>query len=65
MKAWVYVEDGIVKAAMIDSMDRETLAQELGEWVLEGITPVLHDFGDEPIRINAPLPEKRQAELFL
>lgn len=65
MKAWVHLEDGIVKGAMLETVDRAELARELGEWVLDGVTPILHDFGDEPLRINMPLPLPRQGLLPL
>ena len=65
MKAWVHLEAGIVRGALLADQPREWLREQLGEWVLDGITPILHDFGDEQIVINASLPVKRQTELGL
>ena len=55
MKAWVTVKDGIVQAALLPTILREDLAWQLGEWLLDGETPILHDFEDEPITVGKPL----------
>jgi len=60
MKAWVHVEDGILRGVMLTIVPRDELACELGEWVLMGVVPALHDFGDEPITVGKPLPVIRQ-----
>ena len=65
MKAWVHVDDGLVRGAILADQPRGWVAEQLGEWVLEGIAPKLYDFGEEPIIVGAPLPIKRQQELAL
>lgn len=49
---------------MLDTVERDELAHELGEWMLIGVTPILHDFEDKPLLINSPLPERYQGILF-
>ena len=63
MKAWVTVRDGIVQAALLPTILREDLAWQLGEWLLDGETPILHDFEDEPITVGKPLPVSGQLVL--
>jgi hypothetical protein len=60
MKCWIHLDQGIVRGAALPTIPHEALATILGEWVLEGVTPILYDFQDEPIIVNAPLPEQRQ-----
>lgn len=58
MKLWVHLEDGIVRGLMVADgrIPRDDLARGLGEWVLEGVTPILHDFGDGSAKVGVPLP---------
>lgn len=58
MKLWVHLKDGIVRGLMMAEgyLDHDEHARYLGEWVLEGITPLLYEFGSGPAKINVSLP---------
>lgn len=57
MKRWLHLEDGVIKGMMNADVPRDELARELGEWVLQGVTPVLFDMGASTLHVkNDPLP---------
>jgi hypothetical protein len=64
---WLHVEGGIVVGALMAGvLPREEEAQLVGEWLLDGIAPVLRDLGEAPLRMNCPVPATSalQSNLF-